>query len=192
MAKLCELCKKNYESDMRFGVSMCENCVSAFGKAIAGEPEGVEYILNPEFAVIATDAAKRKVIDFVVRKSGKDNDPNGERQQQIQAAKKEVARENYARSIGIDDEPISDAGTHVKNWAAVIFALSVIAVVLMAILLLAAGNVLGALIACLGIVSARGVYWIMYAFGELVEKTSANEQNTRNILKVLLEQQQKE
>ena len=79
-----------------------------------------------------------------------------------------------------------------KNWAAVIFALSVIAVVLMAILLLAAGNVLGALIACLGIVSARGVYWIMYAFGELVEKTSANEQNTRNILKVLLEQQQKE
>ena len=34
--------------------------------------------------------------------------------------------------------------------------------------------------------------WILYAFGELVDKTAANERNTQNILKLMLENNTKD
>jgi hypothetical protein len=108
--------------------------------------------------------------------------------EQFVKSQREQEREDYARSLGVTLEDDTGVGRTIKNWAMGIFVFEVVCAVIYGFLMLFTGNVVGLLIVAAGVVLARGSYWVLYAFGELVEKTSANEQNTRNILKVLLDE----
>ena len=125
---------------------------------------------------------------------------------------KKANRETYARSVGIAYEEnvnsnqesaidglYTNIGRKIKTWAKVFFVLGAIASDAIAIFMLFAAKrggipfvVSALLLSVLGPVAA----WIsslpLYAFGELVDKTSANEKNTQNILKLVLEDNAKD
>ena len=114
-------------------------------------------------------------------------------------------KEEYAASIGVTvpqnqddvkksfmDDLYADIGKKIKNWAKWIFMIEAIASVVGAIGMLFAAEdgvmIITALLALiLGPVLAWVSSWILYAFGELVDKTAANERNTRQILELMLE-----
>ena len=114
-------------------------------------------------------------------------------------------QEKYAQAVGVTykeqnkenekpflDDLYIDIGKKIKGWAKWIFIVGVIVSVIGAVgMLLAAEDglvfAIGLLALIIGPLVAWVSSWIIYAFGELVEKTSANEQNTRNILKLMLE-----
>ena len=189
MAKLCELCRQKNESDMRFGVSLCQDCADAFSKAVLGDQEAIAYITDEEKTSVATEAAQRKIIDFIAKREGQEISEEEVQRQRLNAAKKEQERIKYARSIGIDNVNEKSAGTTVKNWASVVFIMQVIIYVIVGLASLYSMGYLALVVIVAGIIFARAIYWLMYAFGEMVEKTSENERNTRNILNVLLENQ---
>lgn len=115
-------------------------------------------------------------------------------------------KEEYAASIGVTvpqnqedvkksfmDDLYADIGKKIKGWAKWIFVIEAIASVVGAIGMLFAaedgGMIITALLALiLGPVLAWVSSWILYAFGELVDKTVQNEQNTRDILNLMLEE----
>ncbi len=113
-------------------------------------------------------------------------------------------REEYAQSVGVtykekEKETASsldglyiDIGKKIKGWAKWIFIVGAIVSVISAVGMLFAAEdgwmlFVGLLALVIGPLLAWVSSWILYAFGELVEKTSANEQNTRNMLKLMLE-----
>ena len=91
----------------------------------------------------------------------------------------------------------TDIGKKIKDWAKRIFIIEAIAFVIGAVTMMFSAEdgwmIIVALIALVaGPVLALVSSWILYAFGELVEKTSANEKNTRNILELMLENNTKD
>jgi hypothetical protein len=136
-----------------------------------------------------------------------------ERQEILEALIKEdeqreqniAKREEYARTVGVTykekdkdttnsylDGMYIDIGKKIKGWAKWIFIVGAFASVIGAVGMLFAAEdgwviITALLTLVLGPMLAWVSSWILYAFGELVEKTSANEQNTRNILKLMLE-----
>lgn len=137
-----------------------------------------------------------------------------ERQEKLDALtqqeEKEKNRKTYAQSVGITYEEntnrnaetatdgwYTDIGKKIKGWAKTIFIVEAIMFVIGAIIMLFTaedGWVFFAAImtAIVGPIIAWVSSWILYAFGELVDKTVANERNTQNILKLLLENNTKE
>ncbi len=125
---------------------------------------------------------------------------------------KKANRAAYARSVGIAYEEngtsshetaidgwYANIGRKIKDWAKTLFVLGAIASEFSAIYMFFAakrGGIPLAVIALLLSVLGPVLAWIsslmLYAFGELVEKTSANERNTQNILKLMLENKTKE
>lgn len=91
------------------------------------------------------------------------------------------------------DNLYENIGGKIKNWAKWIFIVEAIGSVITAIALpIASGDpddfiLISLLIAIVGPIVAYVGSWILYAFGELVEKTCNNENNTRQILLKLSE-----
>ena len=84
------------------------------------------------------------------------------------------------------DSFYENIGGKLKGWAKFIFVAEAIGAIIGGINLL--GNdavVAGLLLLFFGPIAALISTWLLYAFGELVEKTAANEENTRAILKKL-------
>ncbi len=86
------------------------------------------------------------------------------------------------------DELYKNIGVKIKAWAKWIFIVEAIAAIIGGLLLIFDGEgLIGFIILIAGPLVAWVSSWLLYAFGELVEKTVANESNTRNILKKLTE-----
>jgi hypothetical protein len=91
------------------------------------------------------------------------------------------------------DNLYENIGSKIKNWAKWIFIIEAIGSIITAIVLpIASGDpddfiLISVLIAIVGPIVAWVGSWILYAFGEFVEKTADNERNTRQILKKLNE-----
>jgi len=84
------------------------------------------------------------------------------------------------------DNFYENIGDKIKNWAKWIFILEAIGAIITGFVLICNGFFLaGFLTLFLGPFVAWVGSWILYAFGELVEKTSNNESNTRQILEKL-------
>ncbi len=102
----------------------------------------------------------------------------------------------YANSSGsFLDNLYADIGQKIKNWAKWIFIIELIAVVIGAFAMLFSGDddfiLPGILTLILGPIVAFVSTWILYGFGELIDKTCANEQHTRDILRFLYENNKK-
>lgn len=88
------------------------------------------------------------------------------------------------------DNLYDNIGEKLKGLAKIIFIIEAIISVIIGLLCLFSGEglfILGLLTLILGPFIAWISSWVLYAFGELVEKTCDNENNTRNILKKMNE-----
>ena len=109
--------------------------------------------------------------------------PKEERQSKLAA---------LAEQKTVEGEPLLDSGVH-SNIGKRIKSLANLGAAIEAFLAFIAGIVLfsfelflaGALVILLGFLFAWISSWGLYAFGELVDKTCMNEQNTRNILELM-------
>lgn len=206
--KLCELCQKEYESDMRFGIRLCQNCLDGYSKAMSGDIDMATQFSNPQNFPNASEKAKKIIIGGIAnriqRAEVNAQEKHQENLQQKELEEKEHRRESYAKAVGVTykekidntdskvDSWYTDIGKKIKGWAKWIFIIEAIASVIGAIALLFTaedgGMIFAALLTLiLGPVLAWVSSWILYAFGELVDKTCENERNTQNILKLMLE-----
>lgn len=211
--KLCELCQKNQERDMRFGVRLCQECMDGYDKAMAGDVEIANKFIDPQNFPDATEQAKKNIVAVIARRmkpiEQKEQIKQQEILQQQQAEEKEQKREAYASSVGISyktraakadsllDGLYANIGKKIKQWAKVIFIVEAIVLIIGALIMfIAAENATWTFLAIgtvvVGPIIAWVSSWILYAFGELVDKTAANEQNTQNILKLMLENSTKD
>ena len=128
-----------------------------------------------------------------------------EREEKLNELTGRSAREAYANKIGVAyqenndnsssvlDSLYTDIGKKIKSWAKWIFIIEAVASVIGGIVIMAnAGDVsgtvaIGFLTAVIGPIVAWVSSWLLYAFGELVDKTVENEKNTRNIAELMLE-----
>ncbi len=88
------------------------------------------------------------------------------------------------------DNLYENIGSKIKNWAKWMFIIEAIGAIIMGLVLLFTDEDLilyGFLTLVWGPIVAYVGSWILYAFGELVETTCNNENNTRKILKKLNE-----
>ncbi|MBQ9742232.1 MAG: hypothetical protein IJV88_00965 [Ruminococcus sp.] len=76
-------------------------------------------------------------------------------------------------------------GAKIKTWAIYLFVFEALGAIIWGIFLMIEEGAVGLLLILLGPIAAWVSSWILYAFGELVEKTCLNEQNTREILTIL-------
>lgn len=85
------------------------------------------------------------------------------------------------------DNLYDNIGGKIKGWAKGIFILETVGVIILGLVLLfdEVTVLTGLLTMIIGPIVAWVSSWLLYAFGELVEKTAANEENTRYILKAL-------
>lgn len=203
--KLCELCQQECESDKRFGVGLCRNCLDGYSKAMSGDVDAATRFSNPQNFPNATEAAQKYIINSVANCVKRIEAKQQEKQRQQSVGKKEQKREEYAKSIGVTyeektknngessvDEMYIDIGKKIKGWAKWIFIFGAIMSVIGAIVMLFTAQdnerIYTALLTLLlGPAFAWVSSWLLYAFGELVDKTCENERNTQNILKLMLE-----
>lgn len=85
------------------------------------------------------------------------------------------------------DNLYENIGVKIKNWAKWIFIVEAIGSIITGIVLAFEEDILYIFIAIVGPFVVWVSSWILYGFGELVEKTTDNENNTRRILKKLNE-----
>lgn len=192
--KMCDLCQQAPAKDMRFGVNLCDACSVEYDKAVLGDPSCVARFSDPANFPCATPIAQKNIIAFIARRSGKK-----EPAQQVEQTAQEKQPEAVTQTVRTEDREsasvdslYTNIGGKLKAWAKWIFIVEAIASVVGAIgMLVSAENggmfFLALVTLVLGPVLAWVSSWILYAFGELVEKTVANEQNTRSILKLLQE-----
>ena len=86
------------------------------------------------------------------------------------------------------DNLYENIGGKIKNWAKWIFIIEAIGAIITGLVLLFTDEDLilyGLLTLVCGPIVAWVGSWLLYAFGELVDKTSENEKNTRNILALM-------
>ena len=87
-----------------------------------------------------------------------------------------------------------DIGKKIKNWAKWIFVIEAISSIIAALIMMFSGDdglLWGFIMILAGPLLAFISTWILYAFGELVDKTIDNEKNTREILKIMSENNSK-
>lgn len=211
--KLCELCQKEYESDMRFGIRLCQNCLDGYSKAMSGDIDVATQFSNPQDFPNASEQAKNIIIGGIAKRihrvEANAQEKHQENLQQKELKEKEHRRESYAKAVGVTykekidntdsmfDSLYADIGKKIKGWAGWIFIVEAIVSVIGAIVMLFTaedgGMIFVALLTLiLGPVLVWVSSWILYAFGELVDKTCENERNTQNILKLMLENNTKD
>ena len=205
MAKrMCELCQQKLAYDMRFGVHLCEDCVNGYNKSFSNDTAAINYFSNPKNFPYATEEAQNKIVHTIAKLKPQNSDaPNETYSAPINnnikpAAKKGVPPVTYNHpdnSVGLLDELYENIGKKIKKWAKWIFILEAIAAIISGLGLLFAGEdtwLFGLLDIILGPSVALVSTWLLYGFGELIEKTAANEQSTRQILKIMSDNNKKE
>lgn len=199
--KVCDLCQQSAAAQLRFGVNLCNDCSIGYDKAILGDTAFADRFSDPSNFPNATPLAQKNIIAFVAKQC---------KQQELELTteEKEQKWEEYVHSFDIHhkkdvkkadvslDSLYTDIGKKIKRWAKWLFIIGAAAAVISGISVLFAaengGEVVTALLTLvLGPVVAWVSSWLLYAFGELVDKTAANERNTQNILKILLENNSK-
>ncbi|MBE6783518.1 MAG: hypothetical protein E7536_05855 [Ruminococcaceae bacterium] len=197
--KSCELCQLEPESDKRGGVGLCENCLDKFTRAIVKkDDDAIAYFVNLDNFPNATEAARKEIIDFMAKLNAKHSQESVEQKYEtVQKAyydnrsKTNTVHYNNASEGGFFDRLYENIGGKIKKWAKWIFIVEAIGAIIAGLVLII--NVEeelilhGFLALIFGPVVAFVGSWILYAFGELVEKTAANERNTSNILNILKE-----
>ncbi len=203
--KLCDLCNKQFADDSRFGVHLCRDCSDGYDKAMLGDPACQARFSDPANFPNATVAARKDIIAIVARKMGKDVVIREQKEKQavpvkVQGMKTqatEVSRsapQKRTESPDAMDALYSDIGNKIKGWAKWIFLVEAVSLGCAAVGWLffienAWEFFVIPLALAVGLGAALVSTWLLYAFGDLVDKTAANERNTRNILQLL---QQKE
>lgn len=197
--KICELCQESYAKDMRLGVKLCLDCTDRFYKAITGDLDTAVSFLDQQSFPNASSAAREYIIGSVARRANRMRAAAQSTHNQVSAPSAETTTPPKKEPISqplpkgssqtIDDLYV-DIGQKIKGWAKWLFIVEAIASVIGAILMLVNAEdwyilFLGALALVVGPLLAWVSSWILYAFGELVDKISANERNTRNILRIL-------
>lgn len=199
--KICELCKNEDAQGTLFGVNICDNCRESFSKAMAKDMLEIERFLNPKTFPNATELAKKNIIHRVSSAKATVEKVIVNTEKQIaDSQKEEFARSadvNYNDVMGKDaddslDGWYADIGCKIKGWAKWIFIIEAIFAVLFGIVTMAAGGndfsiIIGIMILVIGPIIAWISSWLLYGFGELIDKTCATEQHTKDILKVMLE-----
>ena len=197
----CELCQSKIASEMRFGVWLCADCIDGYEKSMRGDVEKSTRFSNPDNFPDATDLATKNIINIISnrikRMESQNNNPEYLKQQEIK--EKEEKRESYAKSVGVEyrksgdfestvDGWYTDIGKKIKSWAKWIFMLEAIGFVVSGLFILFSDLwFIGLLTIILGPIAAWVSSWLLYAFGELVDKTVDNERNTQSILKLMLD-----
>lgn len=197
----CELCQSKIASDMRFGVWLCVDCIDGYEKSMRGDVEKSTRFSNPDNFPHATDLATKNIINIISnrlkRMESQNNNTEYLKQQEIK--EKEEKRESYAKSVGVEykksgdfestvDGWYADIGKKIKSWAKWIFILEAIGFVISGLFILFSDLwYIGLLTIILGPIAAWVSSWLLYAFGELVDKTVDNERNTQSILKLMLD-----
>ena len=84
------------------------------------------------------------------------------------------------------DDLYENIGEKIKGWAKWIFIVESIAAIITGIaLMFEDAAFIGFIVLICGPLVAWVSSWLLYAFGELVDKTAANEKHTKDILKIL-------
>ena len=101
---MCELCQKNFASDMRFGVWLCEDCIDGYEKSMHGDVDKTTLFSNADNFPHATDSAKKNIINVISnrikRMEAQNHNPEYLKQKEIE--EKEQKIESYAKSIGVE------------------------------------------------------------------------------------------
>ena len=207
MAKrTCELCgKESKHMEMHFGVQLCPECDSGYSKAKQGEPVAYKIYSDPKNFPNATPKAVNEIIQFIASKPflQPDTSPSVISAQPIAPQATQYYQSNAPANVtytptytppaesfdGILDKLYADIGKKIKNWAKWIFITEAIAAIIGALVLLFSGEddlvLAGIILLILGPLFAGVSSWLLYAFGELVDKTAANERHTQEILNYL-------
>jgi hypothetical protein len=84
------------------------------------------------------------------------------------------------------DDLYENIGEQIKGWAKWIFAIEAAAAIVCGLFLIFDDAALAGIIVLIVVPLVAWVSsWLLYAFGELVDKTVANEKHTKDILKIL-------
>ncbi len=78
-----------------------------------------------------------------------------------------------------------DIGKKLKGWAMCAFIIEALASIITGWVLMYEEDVLYILIIPVGIFAALSSAWLLYGFGELIDQTSINRENTNKILSLL-------
>ena len=111
-----------------------------------------------------------------------------------------------AQTVGVTDQKTEEAqegsildklyaniGQKIKRWAMWSCVVEAFAAIVCGVGMMADDQLVpGLILVLLGPLAAWVSSWILYAFGELVEKTVTNEQNTSKILKLMQENKDKQ
>ena len=96
---------------------------------------------------------------------------------------------NNEPKVTLKETIYGNIGNKIKSYAAMIFVIQEALVVILSLLLIFSEEefllITGIVVLILGTFVSFVSTWLLYAFGELVDKTSRNEENTREILKFL-------
>jgi hypothetical protein len=187
--KHCELCQLSESTDMRLGVNLCQDCVNDFSEAIIGNIDVAVKLSDPQNYPYATPAAREMIARYVSPKIGQ-SEP-----QKNTDGKTTSFSPSYAPPFGYEDNRssfglYSDIVKKIKGWAKWIFIIEALCAVIGGIVLLVSGEesllIIGIITIIAGPFIALVSTWILYGFGELIDKTAANEENTRAILKIMM------
>ncbi len=197
MAKrICELCQQNPSADLRFGVSLCKDCIDRYNKAFSGDPAAVSYFSDPQNFPYASDAARLNIVQTVSSVKPRtpiapnSNTPSATNSfvKPVKTPSAPVAYRQPVNTHGLLDGLYENIGEKIKSWAKWIFVLESVAAVITGLVFLFEdldSLLIGLLIILAGPLVALVSTWLLYGFGELLVKTSANERNTRDILNLM-------
>lgn len=193
--KICELCGSAHKVDMRFGVYMCQDCIDLYNKAMQGDKAALTRLSNPANYPNATLSAQNRIIAIVARRAQKfeSGDPVSPIAPVAPVAppSKSAVTLNMAdakdKADGFLDGLYENIGQKIKNWAKWIFIVEAIAAIIGSFVMLFTDDLFA--VGLLGIVIGPFIAWVsswlLYGFGEIVEKSADNEKNTREILRIL-------
>ncbi len=111
--------------------------------------------------------------------------------QPVGTAPMQPAFNNNEQKVTLKENIYGNIGNKVKTYAAVVFAVEEVLIIILSLLLIFSEDefllVVGICTLIFGSLLSFISSWLLYAFGELVDKTAQNERNTREILNFLTE-----
>ena len=199
---MCELCRNKEAGDVRFGVKICPECLKIYLKAMEGDQKAREQFNDTSFPD-ATPNAKRNIIALMIKLSAPPAESKNDSQNNAESGKKDntsrSARDNSTKnhsnsdstsSSTLDEILYDDIGKKIKGWAKWTFIIEAVCSVFGAIMSVFALESIDMfyiplLWIVLGPIVAWVSSWLLYAFGELVDKTTMNEKHLRNIYQLM-------
>lgn len=179
----CKNCEKTFAGD-DYQASDTPCCPSCFKNTLS---TGV----TKEVWIEKTKEERKKLLERLVKEDAQIRQNAARQAAHAQAVVATYKEEDHGEGSALDGLYV-DIGKKIKNWAKWIFIVEAIACIISAIGMCIAAEeswmvFAGVLTMVIGPLVAWVSSWILYAFGELVDKTVANEENTRYMLKLMQE-----